>query len=740
MVEPAKAQEQPEPEVAAASPGWPLWVSAGFMLLGLLASAGIVVMQPKPPPPTLPTEEEEAVVVESSYPNPEGTFARLQDALQAAKTPEERILLAVEMAEFLMDSVGWRPDRDRQFMAREYLLALGELELPAVMRHRLAGYIFRLALQLEDLELLDCGDRILSTGTEGEVIPFELLCAETDAIIELGDSERAFTLIDEVKARTENPEQSVEYLLRLTRGLRRALQDEDCLQVLWDHRHAGGGTPDRGQIQNELSEKSDVLVASGLTPVVAEGMWNQAFLARQRGDVEAEIALLKQIIEKGISPFRSPAYVRLADLMLEEGRDQEYAVLLGRMIGRPELRKHAVDELQKRMRKPATVDVAQELLLCVNQVLILGDEMPQPLAQMLLAASQMAIAQGWMPVAEQYLDQAEMLTLDRELLADSMVMRAEIAQARGDKEEMIRDYKEVISLYPGHPKEADIRFLLLQEMAGQPYSEADLVGGIIGAVTRLPKDPRGTRGLLMVAKHLEDLELYELAETYYRLSVLLSTMQLTRDVGGNTAEALLGQARTMAAQNKLAEADALLRVINTNARWSDIWSTSGPLWASLAFRQGQFREGIRRWRNTCGPPGGELLPYLFGLLVPDLVEMSAQIDSVTPKKPGKMPVELVDAAVRAAMEQLIQRDDFEAVERLMNMIDADPEWKGKLPMNQYRIRTLERLAAKESIDRTAEWLKQYPVLNSVETVKDTEQLTQQLENEKAIRQRVRALR
>ena len=739
MAEPVKAQEQPELPELVPSPRWPLWVSAGFMLLGLVASAGIVLMQPKPPPPTLPTVEE-AVVVESSYPNPEGTFARLQDALQVAKTPEERILLAVEMAEFLMDSVGWRPDQERQFMAREYLLALGELDLPAVMRHRLAGYIFRLALQLEDLELLDCGDRILGAGAEGEVIPFELLCAETDAIIELGDSERAFTLIDEVKARTENPEQSVEYLLRLTRGLRRALQDEDCLQVLWDHRHAGGGQPDSGQIQTELSEKSAVLMVSGLTPVVAEGMWNQAFLARQSGKVEEEIAILKQIIEKGTSPFRSPAYVRLADLMLEEGRDQEYAVLLGRMIGRPELRKHAVGELQKRMRKPATVDVAQELLLCVNQVLILGDEMPQPLAQMLLAASQMAIAQGWMPVAEQYLDQAETLTLDRELLADSMVMRAEIAQARGDKEEMIRDYKEVISLYPGHPKEADIRFLLLQEMAGQPYGEADLVGGIIGAVTRLPKDPRGTRGLLMVAKHLEDLELYELAETYYRLSVLLSTMQLTRDVGGNTAEALLGQARTMAAQNKLAEADALLRVINTNTRWSDIWSTSGPLWASLAFRQGQFREGIRRWRNTCGPPGGELLPYLFGLLVPDLAEMSAQIDNVTPKKPGKMPVELVDAAVRAAMDQLIQRDDFEGVERLMGMIDRDSEWKGKLPMNQYRIRTLERLAAKESIDRTSDWLKRYPVLNSVETVKDTEQLTQQLENVKAIRQRVRALR
>ena len=733
-----EVEQQPEATEPVASSQWHLGVSAALMLIGLLASIAIVVMQPEPPPPELPTEAEE-VVVEPSYPNPQRTFERLQASLQAAKSPEERILLAMEMSEFLMDSVDWRPDRERQYMAREYMLALGDLTLPSVMRYRLAGYLFKLALQLEDLELLDCGDRILSAEPNGEGIPFELLCAETDAIIELGDSARAFALIDELGARTGTPDTSVDYLLRLTRGLRRALQDEDCMQVLWDHRYAGKTKPDPELIRTELAEKSAVLLASGLTPIMAEGLWNQAFLARQRGEAEAEIAALKQIIEKGLSPFRSPAYIRLADLMMEEGRDQEYVVLLGRMIGRPELRKHAVGELQRRMRKPATVEVAQELLLCVNQVLILGDEMPQPLAQMLLAASQMAIAQGWMPIATQYLDQAEMLTLDRELLADSMVMRAEIAQARGDKAEMIRDYKEVISLYPGHPKEADIRFLLLQEMASQPYSEADLVGGIIGAITRLPKDVRGTRGLLMVAKHLEDLELYELAETYYRLSVLLSTMQLTRDLGGNTAEALLGQARTMAAQNKLAEADALLRVINTNMRWSDIWSTSGPLWASLAFRQGQFREGIRRWRNTCGPPGGELLPHLFGLLVPDLAELSAQMDSVTPKRPGKMPLDLVKAAVDAAMDQLILRDDFEGVENLMGMIDRDDEWKGKLPMNQYRMRALERLAAKESIDRTVEWLKRNPVLNSVETVKDTEQLTKQLENVKAIRQRVHAL-
>lgn len=727
-----------------APPRWPVWLSATLMVLGVATSVALALLRQDPLPLEVTEPVPGEVAAPPSVPFPDSAFSRLQDEIAGAKQPADRVRAALAMAEFLLGAAEWRPENERQLMAREYLLALAGMELDGWQRFVVVRHLFDLALALQDSESLARAEALLRSEAAGpEAIPFDLLCAEVDALLELGDPAMAYVRIEELGARAETASGSVPHLLRSARGLRLALEDTAALQAFWTLRKADGSKPDREAILAELAEQAAVLAVCGQTPLEAEGLWHQAYIARQRGETEAEAALLQQIVGKGLTPFRALAYLRLSDWLRDQGRDQELAVLLGRMIGRPELRKAGIAELQRRLRAPASTDVAQELLLAVNQVLEQGDELAQPLAQLLLAAGQMAVWQGWLPIAERYLDQAESLTLDRVLLADCMYLRAEIAQARGERSEMINAYKEVIDLHPGHPKEADIRFLLLQEMAAQPFSEADLVGGIIGAVTRLPGDSRGIRGLLMVAKRLEDLQLYELAETYYRLSVLLGTMQQVRDDGGSSAEALLGQARVMAAQGKDAEADALLRVINTNVRWSDIWSSSGPLWASLAFRQGQYREGVRRWRHTCGPPGGELMPALFGMLVPDLGDRSAAVDVATPRKPGRMPQDLVEAAIAAAMDQLLQRKDYEGVDRLMARVENDPDWGGKVSLEEYRMRALEGLAANESFARTADWVKRHPAkLAAADAPKESEMagLNEWMQHVEAIQRRVRSLR
>ncbi len=745
-------RREPEPETEAAAapaeapaafPGWIVGVTLGLMALGLVASVAMALFRPDPPPPpeTEPAPEETEVPAAIRTPHPESTFAELQNALALAEEmPEQRIQAALNMVEFLLGAVDWRPEAERQRMAREYLLALAATNLEARQRFRVARLLFDLAMVLHDAELMASGEALLRAEPVGEEpIPIDLLCAETDALLELGDPSEALVRVNELGPRTEGPDGTWPYLVRMARLLRRALEDGKTLEAVWAQRTTDGSKPDREAILAELAERSAALGTSGRTSIEAEGLWNQAFLAQERGEKEAEIDALQQIIAKGISTFRPMAYIRLVELLREQGRDAEHAVALGRMIGRPELRQHAMSELQRRLRSPATTEVAQELLLAVDQVVAQGEALAQPLAQLLLAAGQMAVWQGWLPIAEKYLDQAESLTLDRILLADSMVVRAEIAEARQDRNAMVDYYKEVISLHPGHPKEADIRFLLLQEMAAQPFCEADLVGGIIGAVTRLPKDSRGIRGLIMVGRHLEDLKLYDLAETYYRLSVLLGTMQQVRETDGSTAEALLGQARAMAAQGKTVEADSLLRVINTNVRWADLWNSAGPLWATLAFRQGQFREGIRRWRHTCGPPGGEFLPHLFQLLVPDLGEWPAEADGGTaPKKPARMPREMVETAMEAAMTQLLEQNDFVGVERLLALAENDPEWGKSLPLNPYRMRSMEKMAAKESLGQTVEWMKRHPLqVTAAET--SSPDLLKTIDDVQAVLERVRAL-
>ena len=710
------------------------------MLMGTTVSVAVALALRDSAPEPAPASVAEESARPPSIPFPNAEFGRLQAEVIAADTPERQIPAVLAMVEFLRNASNWRTETERNGMAREYALALAELPLEVSVRFRVARHLLELAQSMKDAELLAAGSRLMRAEPAEQPIPFSLLCAEADGLLTLGDPAEAYVRIDELGVRAEGNGEPCGHLLRVVRGLRHAAENENALMALQAHRKAGEGQPDRESILAELSEKSMALASCGSTDREAESLWHQAYLARQREALEEEIDLLQQVIGKGITPFRPVASMRLADMYRDQSRDKEHAQLLSQIVARPETREYAQQELYRRLLSPATEEVARELLLAVDQLLERNPDSSTALAQLLVAASQMAAWQNWLPLAEHYLGQISGHTLDREVLANSMYIRAGMAEANGRHGDMIRSYKEVLGLYPGHPKEADIRFVLLEEMAKQPFSEADLVGGVIGAVTRLPKDPRGIGGLLMVASRLEKLELYELAETYYRLTVLLSTMQQTRDVEGKSAEALMGQARVMAAQGKLSEADALLRVINTNVRWAHLWSTSGPLWATLAFRQGQFREGIRRWRQTCGPPGGDLLPRLFTLLVPDLAELAAASDSSIPRKPGVVPEELVELAVSGVLGQMLAANDYEGAEGLLELVEKDPDWSGKLPMNDYRTRVMERMVEQETPERAFEWLKRHPIVVSAEAAPDAPELIQWVKDVEDVVRRVKSLR
>ena len=728
-----------EPEPTAAAPKWPLGVAAGLAVLGIAAAAAMALW-----PASRPDEEStsEMVPEESAatrgISNPDATFDRLDREIVGAKEDAPRIQAALGMVDFLLNAEGWRPENERQRMAREYLLALAAMNLPEKTRAAVAGSLFRLAVALRDGESLAEGVELLRGEPAMEEMPFDALCAEADALLELGKFPEAYERIDQLGGRPESADGPWDYLLRMARGVRLALENENAMDALLAHRRMEKSESIRKALFSELAERSADIAGCTLTQMEAEGSWNQAYVAANRNDPDAEIAFLQKTIEKGLTKFRVLANVRMNEVFRDQGRDLDQAMLLGRMVARPELRDYAVSELKKRLDKPADGRVAEELLVAVTHYVDVAASQVPPDPRLFYLAGRAAAWQQQHSVAEEYFQKAMAIAADSHLLGEIMMVRAEMAEARGDRESMLRYMIEAISLFPRHPKEADIRYTLLDQVALQPHSEVDLVGGIIGAVSRLPQDPRGVGGLLLVAHRLEEDGLYEMAEAYYRRAILLMTLQQVRDSKQMTAEALLGQARTMLAQDKESDADTLLRVMNTNMRWADYWNQSGPLWAAIAFKKGQYREGVRRWRHTCGPPGGELLPRLFELLVPDLGEWAALIDVAAPRRPARAPVGLVQSAAHAAFDQLLQNENLEEAERLLNIMESDSEWRDYLPLAEFRTRCLEKIAVPEKpFEQTAEWLKRHPVRSSDSEPPD---LNAWISRAEAIAARVSALR
>jgi tetratricopeptide (TPR) repeat protein len=704
--ETAAASETPAP--ARSILHW-IITGAGMLVLALAAAVTVYFLAPRPPAPVqedAALSEEEAAQATNGR-APVGTaFEFYQQGLILAQTDEEKIAAALEMADFLMQDGYWRSREERLPMAREYLLAALDMHPNHEQILYIAQQLFVLAGTLKEQRLIDAARSALDEAMEMENWPFDLLITYTDALYTLSDT-TLYDMLGRLRDRASTRMEQLAYQMRMARGLYLALEKPEAMRALFARRNLAVPENARELLLERLEENALLMTESGHTEKEAEGLLHLAYIAGDRGQVDDEIELLRRAIARGASASRSSAYTRLTRTLREQGRQEEVAAALGRKIRHEELRAEAARELLEMLEITTAEEVVRELLLNVNYHVAVTQTLTQPDNHLLLAAAKAAIRQGWQDTAEQYLAQVEANSVDRRVLADVMLQRAELAQNRGDIDETIALMNEVISLFPGHPEEGNIRFMILEAMASRPHSEADLVGGVMGAIIREPQDPRGLTVLLAVAERLEAQHLYELAESYYRRAILFSSLQPSADRAVLTAKATMGQARMMWKTGRLADADALLRVINANTSWADIWQESGPLWAAIAFSQGQAREGIRRWRQTCGPPGGQLLPYVFDLLVPDLAEWSVRVDSGTYRRPVRVPYEMAELAVGAVVDDLLKHEEYDRLEALLQMAANDPEWGHRLPLKAYRTRWFEQLAERASAAELMQWVEQY---------------------------------
>lgn len=705
-------------------------IAFGMAVLGGLISAFLVITRPTAPPVSetdsadwdepemAPDTETEFAELDAHFTpsrirrigRPDQVFSRLSNRIAAAATSEQKTAAVLEMVDFLLETDYWRPERERYIMAREYLLALTDLPLEGEdQRLPVAERLLRMAASMKIPFLYTEAERLLR-DTSVETVPFSVLLAETDALLAIAEYESAYKKMDALAARVETRPDHVRHILRVARGLRAALEHPKALEALIAHRTLSHTDTLSDALMEELDEWADALSLLSDIELGAEGLMLRAFVAARRGDAEQEIEALQRAIARGASTARPQAYLQLLERLGAEGRDEEHAVLLTSMMIRPELSDQAISALHARLQAPAETHVLRDLLQAARYHIELSSPLNPPRSALLVAAARAAMQQGWMDHVNEYVDMAEKYAFDRRVRADVMLLRSELAELRGDIHHMIHYLNEAITLHPGHPQEADIRFKLLYSLADIRFSEADLVSGVMGAVSRVPHDQRGLDGLLLVAKRLEDLRIYEQAEVYYQRVVLLSSLLNVGETSVQAPLALLGQARCMMGQQREDEADALLRVINTNPRWSDVWHESGPLWSAIAFRNRQPREAIRRWRQTCGPPGGALLPYLFQRLVPDLAEWPQTfVVSAKPRHPPRIPQALVEAAVELALEQVLLQNDYAQLDYLLTLIENDAEWRRALPLNEYRALCLKHLVAREPSERILEWLERHPV-------------------------------
>lgn len=683
-----------------------------FMGLGLLG-AGVVVWlfqtdtedltAPPIPPDEICAEQAE------SYKDGEDwqmAFLSRQRALDAAVMSQQRVHAGAAMVGFLLDGVDpLYSERTRLLMVREYLLGLIHHDADERTLWRLWGYAARASAELQDHELWRRAAEFRDRLPPDSEPPFPILRAEWDARFIMDDSPDLLGLWQQLTSLAQTAREEEENHLRLARMLDNRLSAADAAS----REEEWGAFPVFDDFRETLQDRLELVLSniedSSYPDIRAEERWLRARHASRQGDFDEEIQTLYSALEDADRRLSPLVHGRLLDRLRDEGRDREADDLIGAMLGQPDLAPHAVSALLQRLSEPLDSAEMEELLHLVHVFLNVPVEERPASNQLLTRAAHAAAAHGLYDAADRYASAAAVSITDRRSATDLALFRAELADRRQDVDAVLRHASTLLSLYPGHPREAEAWFLWMRYVADIPFSEADLVSASSATLLRAPRDDRNVGWLLDIASRLEGYGLYGIAESYYRRAVLQGSWHHPAILQGRSMEAVLGQARVLQRMGKDQEVDQLLRTISHGRSRDEYRVQAGMFWATVAIRQGQYREAARRWRMSVGPISDPLIVHLFSILLPDLPDIEFSPGPRVPIPPDDILPDFVQAATDAAVETLLRASDFDGLHRLFERITEDPVRRADLPLFRYRARALEHVVAEGSSEEVADWLR-----------------------------------
>ncbi len=669
-------------------------------------------------------------------------------AIDQASDDTEQIRAILGMINFLMTDNNWQTAEQRYRMAAEYILALQKLPIQdPQQRQLLIETALRLAGMTANRELWDFA-KTYGKPEEGAPVTaksFNMLAAEFEALLAIRERESALSALADLEKIATDDKQLCYVRRQRLAVLWMALEDNDWLAACSLVRYSGEtGAALQKLIEDQLDVDSGNQAQCGSVSFEAEAMLSKAKLALRRQDQELAIQELTKAIDKKGAPGRGAAAALLLDIFNTQQRHEDMDRIRLVMLADPVMESQALENLTLQL-ETVTDEARQKVLLAaVDEHARLAAQGRLPRQDVLIRGAELAIALKDWDRATHYLKTAASGEATRQLHARRLHLQAQLAEKQGDKRALVKNLHDLITLHPDDRVMAgNAQFMLLSVLEEYPLAAADLVGVVVGATLRFPRDPRNINSLLTVARRLEAFELPAVAQKYYRHVILLSSLQIQRttDIQKATAEATLGQARTMLTMGQDKEANHLLRTINGLVQWSDVWPESGPLWAAIALRHGQHREAVRRWRQTCGPPGGDVLPYLFGILVPDAGTIQLKPPGASRPAPAAPSPYLMEAIVDAAFKVLLERGEFDEIDKMLTRIAADPHWSKHIPLDPLRVKTLEHILAREPAEQVVSWMNRQAVTSAKGTPQGTllplETLQEKMRNAEQIAMRAR---
>jgi len=251
---------------------------------------------------------------------------------------------------------------------------------------------------------------------------------------------------------------------------------------------------------------------------------------------------------------------------------------------------------------------AREFLLIVNEGIengrfdqaldLIEKYINMPLAQkelseLLYKAGQLASILELYDRAEKYFKNVIARNERNDLIINAMLGLAEIHFKRNDIEGARYWLLAYLNRFPYDVRQNDALFDLLDLSLKKEANVAEIIHIAITAVNECPENPRTTGALLLAAKKLEAIGLYDLAEKQYNKIALLHFINNPNDQSSDNTrdlfvlQSILGNARCLIKTGKQNNANYLLRKLCHSLRPGELHSEAAYLWGLLSLYNNQ---------------------------------------------------------------------------------------------------------------------------------------------------------
>ncbi len=431
---------------------------------------------------------------------------------------------------------------------------------------------------------------------------FDLLKARAEGSFKMGNWTDFRLQMDKIDKSNASQDVRLEAEMLKASALEKVLKDPQWFKD-WKGNSVETDEALRVKILERLLVMYGKMIKAGGGIMVDEALFRSARLCFDIGDYDNARVYVDLFFKREPGKHQAEILLMMTQMAHRDGNLKHAERLLEVFISRFSWNDVSYQEFKSIVEEISRNGKENEALLLVDKYISMPEATSKEIKDELLAkGGELAYKLGQPARAQQYYTELLKRKPDPQYAVQAMLGIADIMIATNnlsDAKNVVTDY---LTSFPYEKRRSEALYKLYVIEAKDTTSPANLISVAVAASNENPADPFAVKVVLGIAKELERIGAYSMAQVQYNRILLLHYIQqdskrakqLSYTLDPAIAEAMLGDARCLLQLGAGDKADQRLRDICGSDGRSETKSEAALLWAGMAISDGQNLEAKRR--------------------------------------------------------------------------------------------------------------------------------------------------